>query len=897
MGFNDAVVLWSHCKLHSLRILQCPTCNFGFQSQAMLESHQQKHLKVNDIITVIPQNADPSHSALQKAIQSYEAERMRQHIIDRSGNAASDDKLLIEESFLLNDAQVNSSQKFVCHLCGEAFATPVDWKVHWNGKCNMKMQSFICNTCNKFFKNETSFQNHVKLHQVALKQATSSLKSASSVKRHLAQSGSNSSTESSRFSKKPLGKLPRKTWQQYLDHRNRLDVKSYIKGANQDKSNVKVGLGEKDREGTRALVGDIADPKLVTVYGKNAYSCKLCSKLTFSRCHHEEHFRLHTGEMPHDCEFCGKRFKQRSGWNRHVKLHHKYDIYSGPVPTSSQAKKLASKSDSKPNQTQVPIAPAPVFLHPTSSTQSTESTQQNMVYMMVDGNKIVYVPSSTFPPPNVIGTAPLLSPTVTGDATQAMAASPHNIVVALQSPDQSQQLGSPLQTIPTLQTPGTPATVSGGNTTMLLNGETSPPNVFTEPLIQIPAPISIVNAKNDKPKVEFQIKNVNAINGEGMTIIKRSGGPGRDDGFAYVIDKDGNVTARFCIGAETDDDWTDMSMNREYVDNLIRSIKMYDDLHRRGRKIVDCSAEIQERVQAVESMQREKGITPPKVAPVDDALNTQKGLSSYGRTFKSGKEKRFECSICQKKFLAQAHVNEHMKIHTGEFPYKCMFCKRPFRHKSGMNSHHKRHIQRGIFDRPITNRPETHIIEHELAQLANQQLAEENAAAGVSMKRKLVENEDESDQAEKIFISAASSEISINVQDELPSLSILPPEPAGPFEFDLTRVKIEADDLSDDVDKWTVFGSTVTCMYCPEMFASRSSFLNHLEEKHNQPCMIDEETSTSKCKTAIADIVCKESVNSSNSAVSQLSSSSVQMAEVDGETITIKQEVKQEEDL
>ena len=39
-----------------------------------------------------------------------------------------------------------------------------------------------------------------------------------------------------------------------------------------------------------------------------------------------------------------------------------------------------------------------------------------------------------------------------------------------------------------------------------------------------------------------------------------------------------------------------------------------------------------------------------------------------------------------------------------ELPYSCMFCQRPFRHKSGLNSHHKRHIQRGVFNRPISSK-------------------------------------------------------------------------------------------------------------------------------------------------------------------------------------------------
>lgn len=50
-------------------------------------------------------------------------------------------------------------------------------------------------------------------------------------------------------------------------------------------------------------------------------------------------------------------------------------------------------------------------------------------------------------------------------------------------------------------------------------------------------------------------------------------------------------------------------------------------------------------------------------------------------------EKPFICEKCPKKFNKICHLKTHIRIHTGEQPYKCDFCGRRFNRKDNLNAH------------------------------------------------------------------------------------------------------------------------------------------------------------------------------------------------------------------
>ncbi|CAH1778339.1 unnamed protein product, partial [Owenia fusiformis] len=66
------------------------------------------------------------------------------------------------------------------------------------------------------------------------------------------------------------------------------------------------------------------------------------------------------------------------------------------------------------------------------------------------------------------------------------------------------------------------------------------------------------------------------------------------------------------------------------------------------------------------------------------SMNTNRQNLSKSYSQEQGK---YVCEICDKRMIQQQHYKYHMRMHTGEKPFKCELCLKAFRNSSNLNKH------------------------------------------------------------------------------------------------------------------------------------------------------------------------------------------------------------------
>lgn len=56
-------------------------------------------------------------------------------------------------------------------------------------------------------------------------------------------------------------------------------------------------------------------------------------------------------------------------------------------------------------------------------------------------------------------------------------------------------------------------------------------------------------------------------------------------------------------------------------------------------------------------------------------------------------DRKYQCNICEKKFMRNSHLSIHKRTHEGIRPFKCDICSLSFIQKGDMKRHRMRHFK------------------------------------------------------------------------------------------------------------------------------------------------------------------------------------------------------------